>query len=195
MASLAIPSLHPVGLLHGAILSLPIIHINHRRMPEPNILTSQTAPPDTSTPRIVSKLLTKEYAELTCTLVRRSFHLGHTSVARLTAREVFPAGRALLHPQVAQHHGRQQAGRLQHRGGPPRHYRWRRCVPGRAARPSRSILLTLNRNLFETADPWRGDTPHSPDAPNPNRTDTILRPFKLIPSACCPWIRLQRDSR
>ena len=31
------------------------------------------------------------------------------------------------------------------------------------------------------ADPWRGDTPHSPDAPN--RTDTTLRPFKLIPSA------------
>ena len=31
------------------------------------------------------------------------------------------------------------------------------------------------------ADPWRGDTPHSPAAPN--RDDTTLRPFKLIPSA------------
>ncbi|OBZ72031.1 putative serine protease EDA2 [Grifola frondosa] len=35
------------------------------------------------------------------------------------------------------------------------------------------------------ADPWRGDTPHSPEAKN--RTDTIIRPFKLIPGAVHHW--------
>jgi hypothetical protein len=34
--------------------------------------------------------------------------------------------------------------------------------------------------LFREVDPWRPDTPHSDDAKK--RADTILRPFKLIPS-------------
>jgi hypothetical protein len=34
--------------------------------------------------------------------------------------------------------------------------------------------------LFHEVDPWRPDTPHSVDAKD--RADTILRPFKLIPS-------------
>lgn len=41
-------------------------------------------------------------------------------------------------------------------------------------------MLTVIVTLWHVADPWRGDTAHSPAAPN--RTDTTIRPFKLIPS-------------
>ena len=33
-----------------------------------------------------------------------------------------------------------------------------------------------------SVDPWRPQTPHSDDAPD--REDTVLRPFKIIPGEC-----------
>lgn len=36
-----------------------------------------------------------------------------------------------------------------------------------------------------TEDPWRPDTPHADDAPQ--RPDTLLRPFKIIPGGVHHW--------
>lgn len=36
-------------------------------------------------------------------------------------------------------------------------------------------------------DPWRGVTPHSPQAPNPNRVSTTQEPFSLISGAVHHW--------
>ncbi|GAA5893938.1 hypothetical protein JCM6882_003133 [Rhodosporidiobolus microsporus] len=38
-----------------------------------------------------------------------------------------------------------------------------------------------------SADPWLYATPHSPTAPNPNRKDTLKRPFKIIEGGVHHW--------
>lgn len=56
---------------------------------------------------------------------------------------------------------------------------------GRVSQPYFLVPLPSVPGLTEcfTVDPWRPDTPHSQYGAK-NRTDTILRPFKLIPSTC-----------
>ena len=50
----------------------------------------------------------------------------------------------------------------------------------------------LHSFLQFTVDPWRPQTPHSDDAVE--RKDTILRPFKLIPSACYCFFLPNRET-
>ncbi|KAM5542175.1 hypothetical protein V8D89_004048 [Ganoderma adspersum] len=106
-----------------------------------------TPPPDASTPRLVSNLLTKEYAELTCTLS-------------------YPPGQHFSIPQWPNVTDVNKLGGF-------------------------NIAADRLAIIDGQADPWRGDTPHSPDAPN--RTDTTLRPFKLIPrrelNIVCSFVR------
>ncbi|PIL30738.1 hypothetical protein GSI_06906 [Ganoderma sinense ZZ0214-1] len=100
-----------------------------------------TPPPDASIPRLVSNLLTKEYAELTCTLS-------------------YPPGEHFSIPQWPNVTDVNKLGGF-------------------------DIAADRLAIIDGQADPWRGDTPHSPDASN--RTDTTLRPFKLIPTGVHHW--------
>ncbi|GAA5844809.1 hypothetical protein JCM11251_002284 [Rhodosporidiobolus azoricus] len=52
-----------------------------------------------------------------------------------------------------------------------------------------SFNLSYPRLAFidGSADPWLYATPHSPTAPNPNRKDTLKRPFKVIKGGVHHW--------
>ncbi|KAI0656771.1 peptidase S28 [Cubamyces menziesii] len=94
-----------------------------------------TPPPNPAIPRIISKLITQEYASLICKLA-------------------YPPGE---HFQVPAEPNITAVNSL---GG-------------------YNIAYDRLAIIDGEADPWRGDTPHSPAA-HP-RPDTTLRPFKLIP--------------
>lgn len=94
-----------------------------------------TAPPDVKHPRIVSKLLTLEYASMTC-------------------RQAFPRGKFFTVPPMPNLTVVNELG---------------------------SFSISEDRLAFidGDVDPWKPNTPHSEHAPE--REDTILRPFKVIP--------------
>ncbi|TBU56239.1 peptidase S28 [Dichomitus squalens] len=102
-----------------------------------------TPPPDPATPRIISKLLTKEYAHLTCTLS-------------------YPPGEHFAIPAWPNVEDVNKLGGY-------------------------NIAYDRLAIIDGEDDPWRGDTPHSPDPRAHNRTDTTIRPFKLIPTAVHHW--------
>ncbi|KAI0641128.1 peptidase S28 [Trametes meyenii] len=96
-----------------------------------------TPPPDPARPRIISKLITQEYASVLCKLAYApGEHFTVPPQPNITAVNAL-GGFGIAYDRLAIIDGE-----------------W---------------------------DPWRGDTPHSPDPRAHNRRDTTLRPFKLIP--------------
>ncbi|KAI0762442.1 peptidase S28 [Fomes fomentarius] len=102
-----------------------------------------TPPPNPKIPRIISKLITKEYAALTCTLA-------------------YAPGEQFAIPEWPDVQSVNKLGGY-------------------------SIAADRLAIIDGEADPWRGDTPHSPDPRAHPRRDTTLRPFKLIPGAVHHW--------
>ncbi|RDX51519.1 peptidase S28 [Lentinus brumalis] len=102
-----------------------------------------TPPPDPKIPRIISNLLTKDYAALSCTLS-------------------YPPGEHFTVPKEPDVEAVNKLG-------------------GYHIAADRLAIIDGQD------DPWRGDTPHSPDPAAHPRPDTTLRPFKLIPTAVHHW--------
>ncbi|KAG5646028.1 hypothetical protein DXG03_004630 [Asterophora parasitica] len=130
----------------------------------------QTAPPNQTAPRIISRRLTLEYESKICQQALIIFRIGI---------KAFPPGKHFVVPSMPNITAVNALGDFDLAADRLA------FIDGEGQFAYQSISKSFGSRAF-AVDPWRPNTPHSAEYAN-DREDTILRPFKIIPGAVHHW--------